>query len=273
MTITFDQLLAQSNLPRLEARLLLQYASNLNHANIIANGLDWVSVSTKKRFDRLVRLRKIGQPIAYLVKQREFYGRVFLMNDSVLIPRPDTELLVDTALSLEKNTQQKTLLDLGTGSGIIAITLALENKDWHVVATDISANAIALAQKNAQLLSAKVEFFQGNWFNCIQLMKLKFNMIVANPPYIAMDDPHLKIGDLRFEPLEALTDYEDGFAHFKTIVAGAKNYLLPSGYLVLEHGATQGKEVRTILKKAGFAPIHTRKDLSNQERVSIGQFL
>lgn len=273
MAITFDQLLAQSNLPRFEARLLLQYASYLSHANIIAHGLDLVSIPIQKRFTALVKLRKTGQPIAYLLKQREFYQRNFCINNSVLIPRPDTELLVDTVLSLEKNITPQTLLDLGTGSGIIAITLALENKNWRIMATDISLDAIKLAKKNAKQLKAKVEFFQGNWFNCNALRDLKFNMIVANPPYIAMNDPHLKIGDLRFEPLEALTDYEDGFAHLKTIITCAPCYLLPKGYLILEHGATQAQLVRTLLEKEGFTAICTQKDLSEHERVSFGQFL
>lgn len=271
--MTFRELLTNTCLPRREARLLLQYVSQLTHAQLIAKDQNSVPAKTQQHFEALVKARQMGQPIAYLIAMREFYQRSFSVNPATLIPRPDTELVIDTALSLFNRTSAKTVLDLGTGSGIIAITLALEAPAWQLSAIDCSAQALKIATQNARTLHATVHFMLGHWFEPISLKPSKFDMIVTNPPYIAANDPHLKMGDLRFEPQDALTDYSDGLSHLAHIIHQAPHFLVNTGWLVLEHGFSQGQAVRTMLRQNSFVAIRTECDLAKKERVSMGQYL
>ncbi|QQS16957.1 MAG: peptide chain release factor N(5)-glutamine methyltransferase [Neisseriales bacterium] len=273
MTITFRELLTNTHLPRHEARLLLQHVSQLTHAQLVAKDQNSVPEKIQQHFKAFVKARQMGQPIAYLIGMREFYQRPFLVSPATLIPRPDTELVIDTALSLFNKASAKTILDLGTGSGIIAITLALEEPIWQLSAIDCSAQALKIAMQNARTLHATVRFMLGHWFEPVSLKPSKFDMIVANPPYIAAHDPHLKMGDLRFEPQDALTDYGDGLAHLAHIIHQAPHFLVNKGWLVLEHGFSQGKAVRTMLRQNSFVAVRTERDLANKERVSVGQYL
>lgn len=273
MTITFRELLTNTYLPRREACLLLQHASQLTHAQLIAKDQNSVPAKIQQHFKTLVKARQMGQPIAYLIAMREFYQRSFLVSPATLIPRPDTELVIDTALSLFNKTSVTTVLDLGTGSGIIAITLALEAPAWQLSAIDCSTQALKIAMQNARTLRATVRFMLGHWFEPVSLKPSKFDMIVANPPYIAANDLHLKMGDLRFEPQDALTDYGDGLAHLAHIIHQAPHFLVNTGWLVLEHGFSQGQAVRAMLRQNSFVAVRTERDLAKQERVTMGQYL
>jgi release factor glutamine methyltransferase len=209
-------------------------------------------------------------------------GHRLSVSADVLIPRPETELLVEMALqSLEDRAKSPlpspttgngvgcSLLDLGTGSGAVAISVALARPTVRVVATDLSETAIVLAQQNAQQLEARVQFWQGNWYEALPA-EGRFDVIVSNPPYIALNDPHLTQGDLRFEPVGALTDGADGLTALRQIIAGASQHLITGGWLWLEHGYEQGEEVAQLLLKAGFNAVQTKQDLAGLPRITGG---
>jgi len=209
----------------------------------------------------------LGEPIAYLVGQREFYGLTFAVTRDVLIPRPETELLVE--LALERLPQNGAVLDLGTGSGAVAVALAHGRPDAQVTAVDVSAAALALARRNAALNHVRVQFLQGDWYLALGAQDVgQFDLIVANPPYIVAGDPHLKQGDLRFEPIGALTDHGDGLSALRTIVAGAPARLKSGGWLLMEHGYDQAAAVRELLTAQGFCEVQSWRDLAGIERVS-----
>jgi release factor glutamine methyltransferase len=215
----------------------------------------------------LVRRRLAGEPIAYIVGEREFYGLTFQVTPDVLIPRPETELLVE--LALDRLQDGDNVLDLGTGSGAIAIAIAHACTGANLTAVDASAAALAVAESNARLHGVTVRFLQSDWYGA--LGNEHFNLIVSNPPYIANGDPHLSQGDLRFEPADALTDHADGLSALRTIINGAIERLTPGGWLLMEHGYDQSAAVRALLASSGFAEVQSWTDLASIERVTGGR--
>lgn len=269
---------AREKLPASEARLLLGYVLDRPAAWLIAHDDDMLEEADLLRFASLVARRKGGEPVAYLVGHREFYGREFAVSPAVLIPRPETEMLVDLALAQEVGvgatakctaTGATSILDLGTGSGCIAVTLALEIRQAEVTAVDTSAAALSVARENAERLGATLRLQRSNWFD--QLAGETFDLIVANPPYIATTDPHLAAGDLRHEPEPALAGGADGLDAIRQIVAGAPRHLRPRGRLWLEHGYDQAAAVHELLAAAGFDDIQQHRDVAGIVRVSGGR--
>lgn len=221
-----------------------------------------------EKFHALLARRQQGEPIAYLTGSREFWSLSLSVNNSTLIPRPDTERLVEVALdlALPKNAR---VLDLGTGTGAIALALASENPSWRLLGVDVATAAVALAQRNAHDLNIKnVEFFASNWFENIPAQQ--FDLIVSNPPYIDENDLHLGQGDVRFEPRQALVAAQNGLAAITEIASAAKAYLQRSGWLLFEHGYTQAPSVRTLLSQFGYSDISTWNDWGGNERVTGG---
>ncbi|MCX8747050.1 peptide chain release factor N(5)-glutamine methyltransferase [Snodgrassella sp. B3800] len=268
--VTLESWLNNSGLPRLEARMLLQHVLTISHSHIIAHGTQLLSNSELASLNQLCRRRLAGEPLAYLLGWREFYGRRFQVSEAVLIPRPETEHLVDAVLA--HLPAQGTLWDLGTGSGAIAVTIACERPDAQIWAADISEEALAVAQANASALQAQVRFGQGSWYQAQpQPAPHSVDVIVSNPPYIDAQDPHLQQGDLRFEPQQALTDNHNGLSAFETIIAGAPDFLRADGWLLFEHGYDQGEAVRNILLQYKFRKIQTLADLAGLDRVTLGQ--
>ncbi len=253
---------------RLEARVLAAHAWRVTPAWLIAHDTDVPDEADAGHFDALLARRLAGEPVAYLTGSREFFGRPFEVSADVLIPRPDTELLVELALERIPPDRPVEVLDLGTGSGCIAITLALERPHARVTAVDRSGAALEVAQRNANLLGARVEFIQSDWFS--SLGERRFNLIVSNPPYIMDDDPHLSRGDVRFEPLTALASGPDGLADLRHLVQAARRHLQPSGSLLLEHGYNQAETVRKWVNEAGLQQPQSWNDLAGIARVSGG---
>jgi len=211
-----------------------------------------------------------GEPMAYILGWREFYGRRFRTTPATLIPRPETEHLVEAAL--QHLPPQGRVWDLGTGSGAVAVTLACERPDASVLASDISPAALAVARQNAADNGADVSFACGSWFDIGRPSeKHSFDLLVSNPPYIEADDGHLQQGDLRFEPVNALTDFSDGLSCIRELVAHGAEYLKPGGRLIMEHGWNQGAAVRQILGAAGWTEIETQTDLAGLERITQGR--
>lgn len=258
-----------SALPRLEAHMLWQQVLNVTRAWLIAHDTDPLPPASVDAFRTLAARRRAGEPMAYIVGHREFMGHEFQVSPDVLIPRPETELLVERALHFIEDLQAPQVLDLGTGSGAIAISIALARPDAAVVATDYSHAALDVAQLNARHLAAEVEFFPGNWYDALLAHK-DFHVIVSNPPYIAAGDGHLGQGDVRFEPAGALTDGADGLSALRRIIQEAGQWLLPQGALFLEHGWDQGQDVRRLLRQAGFSQVASSPDLAGIDRVTGG---
>ena len=276
---SIDDLIRHSQLPRAEARRLLACLTGQPLTWFMAHGDDPADPDIAARFQALAERRRAGEPLAYLLGQQEFYGRPFAVSPAVLIPRADTETLVETALEqLTLLRQQRravplSLLELGTGSGIIAITLALEAPDTEVHAVERSLEALAVAQQNAKALgAARIHWHAGSWWQALACPR-RFDLIVSNPPYIAAHDHHLQQGDLRFEPPQALAAGPDGLDDLRIIIGGAPTHLNPGGWLLLEHGYDQEAPVQALLRDAGFADVFTRRDLAGQPRVSGGQWL
>ncbi|HEY0295797.1 MAG TPA: peptide chain release factor N(5)-glutamine methyltransferase [Bordetella sp.] len=236
---------------------------------LLTHDTDEAEPRAQAAYFALAERRLAGEPVAYLVGEREFMGHMFRVTPDVLIPRPDTELLAETAIALLAGRQGARALDLGTGSGAIAVSIALACPHVEVGATDRSADALAVAADNARRLGAKVHCWQGDWYEALPEGE-RFDVIVSNPPYIARDDAHLGQGDLRFEPRGALTDGGNGLADLASIVAGAGKRLNPGGALWLEHGWEQAEIVRDMLAQAGFAGVNSHKDLAGIERISGG---
>ncbi|MDA8129860.1 MAG: peptide chain release factor N(5)-glutamine methyltransferase [Betaproteobacteria bacterium] len=254
---------------RLDARVLAAFAWEVSPAWLIAHDTDALTGAQSARFAALLARRLSGEPIAHITAAREFYGRSFQVSPDVLIPRPETELLVELALARMPAGEAVTVLDLGTGSGCIAITLALERPRARVTAVDRSAAALAIARRNADLLAVRVEFLESDWFAALGARH--FDLIVGNPPYVAAADPHLARGDLRFEPLAALAAGADGLEDLRRIIAGAGAHLQPGGTLLLEHGYDQADAVGALLQAAGFEDVRNWPDLSGIARVTGGR--
>jgi release factor glutamine methyltransferase len=262
---TVAALLEASGLPLLEARALLAHELACARATLVAHPEREVDPDRTRGFELLVGRRRAGEPLAYLLGEREFYSRSFAVNASVLVPRPETELLVQVALQHAAALRSPRVLDLGTGSGCIAITLALEHPDADVWATDISGAALEVAHLNARRLDAPVSFLQSGWYSAIEG---GFDLIVANPPYVAPVDPHLV--ELRFEPALALVAADNGLACLRQIIAGAPGFLRPGGWLTVEHGFDQGAAVRQMFVEAGLSSVATERDAAQLDRVTAG---
>ena len=264
--------LADRRLPRLELRMLLGHILQREYAWLIAHDLDLLDDSAATQFESLVARRVAGEPIAYLLGEREFYGRNFRCTPAALIPRPETELLVDVALTRIAPNESIRMLDIGTGTGCIAITLALELPQASVTAIDVSPDALALARENAQRLGApNVAFIESNWFAAVS-DTAQFDLIVSNPPYIVPGDAHLTQGDLRFEPGIALADAVDGLESYRQLVRGAVKHLRGGGWLVVEHGYDQGDNVPALFRAAGFTQVDMLRDLADMPRVTLGKW-
>lgn len=260
---------AQAALPLdpLENRILLCHALGLNRVGLITQSHRALTAAESGVLEALVARRLQGEPIAYIVGKREFFGLDFSVTDAVLIPRPDTELLVE--LALERLAPGCSLLDMGTGSGAIAVAIAHTRRDARVTALDASMEALEVARANAAANDAAVRFLHSDWYAA--LAGDNFDLIASNPPYIASGDVHLSQGDLRFEPASALTDHADGLSALRAIVAGAAAHLVPGGWLLLEHGYDQANAVRTLLAVEGYTEVQSWRDLSGIERVSGGR--
>ena len=250
--------------------MLMQRVTGLSRVQLLTHDTDVLSVAQLSLWNALLERRLAGEPMAYILGEREFYGRVFAVNSSVLIPRPDTEILIDAVLAQYGVNTALTVLDLGTGSGAIAVTLAAERPAWQVNAVDISAEALRVAQVNADAHAPTVHLRQSDWFAAIAPHE-RFDLIVSNPPYIPAHDVHLTQGDVRFEPRGALSDEADGLQHYRAIIAQAPQFLTADGRIYLEHGFDQAVAVRELLYQADFTEIQTIRDLAGHERVSVGQ--
>ncbi|MCM0035294.1 MAG: peptide chain release factor N(5)-glutamine methyltransferase [Burkholderiaceae bacterium] len=266
---TGQSLLQLCGLPRLEARMLLECVLHKPREWLLAHDTDPIAPEEAAKFLTLAAQRRQGVPMAHLIGWREFMGHRFEVTPVVLIPRPETELLVEVALASLDGCMAPSVLDMGTGSGIVAISLALARPDARVTATDLSVEALSVAQRNAQALTAHIQWWQGSWFEALP-QEGRFQLIVSNPPYIAAQDAHLQRGDLRFEPALALTDGADGLSALAQIISGAGLHLLPGGYLWLEHGYDQAEAVGLMLERAGFTTVQTHTDLANLPRVTGG---
>jgi release factor glutamine methyltransferase len=265
----YDDALRTAGLPRLEARALLEHACGRPREWLVAHGDEPMTADAAERYRELCVRRAAGEPLAYLVGWREFFGQRFAVSPSVLIPRPETEALVEAAIA--RVPVGGTAIDLGTGSGCIAVSLARARPDLRVTATDASADALALAAENARVLAGgRVRLRLGDWWQAVEPGE-RFDVALANPPYIAADDPHLLEGDLRHEPRAALTDGGDGLAAYRTLARGAPAHLEPGGWLLLEHGFDQGAAVRALLEEAGLVEVATERDAAGLERVSRGR--
>jgi release factor glutamine methyltransferase len=247
-----------------EARLLLAAATGFSEASVLAHPERELPAAAEARFRELAARRVRGEPIAYLLGEKEFYGLTLAVNPAVLIPRPETELLVELALA----RGPASVLDLGTGSGAIALAIKRHLPAARVVAVERSAAALAVARRNALKLGLQVEFRHGLWFEPVA--GERFDLVVSNPPYVAMGDAHLSQDDLRFEPQSALVAGPEGLDALRDIVRGAPSHLNPGGWLLVEHGLGQDAAVRTLLAQAGLEGIATWPDLAGIARVSGG---
>ena len=268
MTLGEAYTAARQRIDRLDARLLLEYASGCTHTDLLARPETPLIAPAAAQFAEWVERRAAGEPLAYLVGEAEFRGRVFQVSPDVLIPRPETEVLIELALERMRGLAAPRVVDLGTGSGIVAISLALECSSAVTAAVDVSKGAISVARNNAGRLGAKVDFHEGSWFE--PLAGRRFDLIVSNPPYVAAGDPHLALNGLPFEPQMALTDGADGLDCIRAIVAGAPDHLNSGGWLLFEHGYDQGEASRNLLRAAGFKGAFTQTDLAGIDRVSGG---
>ncbi|MBK6975310.1 MAG: peptide chain release factor N(5)-glutamine methyltransferase [Sterolibacteriaceae bacterium] len=260
---------ARERIGPVDARALLQHVTGFGHARFASAPERQLDPRAWQDFEALVVRRAAGEPVAYLIGWREFYGRRFSVTPDVLIPRPETELLVDLVLRERDRAQRLQILDLGTGSGVLAITMALELPRADVTATDVSPAALAVARGNADALGARVHFIESDWWSA--LADRRFDLIVSNPPYIAPADPHLGQGDLRFEPRGALVGRgRAGAGDLAEIVRSARANLRPFGSLLVEHGWDQGAAVRASLSAAGFDAVTTTKDLGGNDRATSG---
>ena len=272
MQPTIAQALASAQLDAVDARALLRHACGSDDAFLVAHANDKLSPAQSVQYAALVARRAAGEPVAYIVGTREFFSLDFKVTPAVLIPRPETELLVEIALERIAADRAAGVLDLGTGSGCIAIAIAKHRPRARVVAVDRSAAALAVARENsARHRSSNLELRQSDWFS--NLGAERFDLIVANPPYVAARDPHLQSGDLRAEPVDALSAGEDGLECLRAIMAAAPAHLNNGGVLAVEHGYHQAPRCRELLAAAGLEEVFSRTDIAGIARVSGGVWL
>ena len=264
-----EQLRTKSETALLDAEVLLCHCLDKNRSFLRAWPEQQVSAEQSNRYRALISQRLQGVPVAYLTGYREFWSRNFKISPKVLIPRPDSELLVELGLALLPTSTYCKIIDLGTGSGILAITLAAERKMAEVIATDLSSEALHIAKFNAaRLNTANIRFGQAHWFDGIA--DADFDLVISNPPYIAIDDPHLRQGDLRFEPDSALVSGENGLKDIRLIAEQSRQHLKRNGHLLIEHGYNQQAEVQAIFKALNYRDVATHIDLSGNPRVTSG---
>jgi len=261
--------LSTSESPRRDAEILLEHVTGKARTYLLAFGETLLTPEQEAQLAALLARRKTGEPVAHLTGEREFWSLPLSVSAATLIPRPDTECLVEQALARLPDGPCR-ILDLGTGTGAIALALASERPDCQVTAVDVMPDAVALAQRNlARLGFSNVQINQSSWFSA--LAQHAFEMIVSNPPYIDEHDPHLSQGDVRFEPLTALVAANDGLADIEHIITTAREHLVPGGWLLLEHGWTQGAAVRALYSAAGYASVETCRDYGGNERLTLGK--
>ena len=264
---TVSAALAQSGLVPLDARVLMMHVLGVGRAWLVAHDRDVLDAEQARAFFALAKRRRDGEPVAYLVGRREFWKLDLVVSPAVLVPRPETETLVEAALERLPRDTNATVLDLGTGSGAIALAIASERPRCAIVATDVSPEALAVARDNAVRLALRnVTFVASDWYGQVDG---SFDLIASNPPYVAPDDPHL--AELAFEPRAALTTGSDPLAAIKAIVFGATERLEPGGWLLVEHGHDQAATVRALFESAGFTSVASRRDLAGIDRIVIGR--
>ena len=264
------QLATAAGTPRLDAELLLAHALDCDRVALLTHGEQWLDEGTLSKFEDLIARRQRGVPVAHLLGRREFWSLTLDVTADTLIPRPETELLVELALARVPVEAAWPFADLGTGSGNMALALGHERPHCAITATDCSAAALAVARDNAQRLAVtNVRFLHGDWF--APLRDERHALIVSNPPYVATDDPHLREGDLCHEPQLALVSGPDGLDALRHLIQYAPEHLLPGGWLLLEHGHAQGAAVRELFKGRGYDQIATHRDLAGHERVTVGR--
>jgi release factor glutamine methyltransferase len=257
--------------PRVDAELLLMHALGRSRSWLFAHADDLLSSGQRSAFDALVRRRGAGEPVAHILGQREFWSLALVTTPDTLIPRADTERLVELALVHLPTGSPAAVLDLGTGTGAIALAIAIERPAARLIATDASEAALAVARGNIRRLAPGcIETRLGDWFGPVT--GLRFDVVVSNPPYIAERDPHLDQGDLRFEPRDALASGPDGLNAIRRILADAPVHLVDGGWLLIEHGHEQGAAVRSLFENAGLTQVETARDLEHRERVTLGQW-
>lgn len=263
--------LAKSQIPKLDAEILLSFTLNIPRSYLYAHPEETINSKKIVIFEDLLKRRLQGEPIAYITGHQEFWSMDLLVSSDVLIPRPETEILIETAIALFSSEEHCHVLDLGSGSGAIALAIAKERTCWDVMGVDRSEKAVVIAKNNQQRLQIfNVDFLKSDWFAAISEERL-FNLIVSNPPYIPQNDPHLKQGDVRFEPKESLISGVDGLDAVRFIAANAARYLKSSGYLIFEHGYDQKASVKSILQQNHFVSIQSKKDLAGKDRVTLGK--
>lgn len=262
--------LAASESPRRDAEILLGFVTGKSRTFILAFGETMLDAGQQQQLATLLARRVNGEPVAHLIGVREFWSLPLFVSPATLIPRPDTECLVEQALARLPSSPCR-ILDLGTGTGAIALALASERPDCNVTAVDLMPDAVALAQRNAAHLNiTNIEILQSCWFSALEGQQ--FAMIVSNPPYIDEHDPHLAQGDVRFEPLSALVAADNGLADLHTLIDDARQHVLPGGWLLLEHGWQQGADVRAIFERYGWQHVATCRDYGDNERLTLGQW-
>jgi release factor glutamine methyltransferase len=273
--ITVSALLRQasaqlkSESARRDVELLLAFVLKKNTAWLFAHGEKTLSPEAHTEFMHLLKRRMADEPIAHILGSQGFWTLDLVVTSETLIPRPETELLVELAISKCAVEKKRRVLDLGTGTGAIALAIASECKNAEVIAVDKSASALDVARENARRNNLSVEFFQSNWFAALE--NRKFDVIVSNPPYIRQQDPHLLQGDVRFEPISALASGTEGLDDIRCIASQAPEYCSPDAWLLIEHGFDQGKAVRKLFSDAGFVSVETVQDLEHRDRVTLGQ--
>jgi len=265
---SIDELLRSAGIAAIDARVLLRAALGVDDAYLAAHYAHSPTDRQRDHFLALVRRRQAGEPVAYITGEREFYSLAFKVTPAVLIPRPETELLVEAALERVPVQEPWRVLELATGSGCVAVAIALHRPSAQVTATDVAGDALAVARDNAARHGAHIEFVESDWFAA--LAARRYHLIVCNPPYVAERDPHLQKGDLQFEPRAALVAGTDGLACIRLIVAQAGAWLESGGSLLLEHGCDQAAHCRALLAQAGYRDVTSRRDLAGIERVTGG---
>lgn len=268
-----QQLQTSSDSARLDAELLLLHVLKKNRSYLFTYPEKILTTAQQEQLGSLIQQRLQGHPIAHLTGTRDFWTLTLKVTPDTLIPRPETELLIETVLELFPNQNEAlNILDLGTGTGAIALALAYEYRNAMITACDVSSTALEIARENAQLNQLPhVNFAQSSWFDAIP--NQTFDLIVSNPPYIPVSDPHLSQGDVRFEPLSALASGQDGLDDIRHIVEYAPTYLKANGWLLIEHGYDQGKSVPLLLTEAHFQQVQCKKDLSQNDRITLGQYI
>ncbi len=258
------------NSPKIDAEILLAKALNKNRTYLYTWPEKIIVATAQAKFQALLLQRLTGKPIAYILGIKEFWGLEFSVNNSTLIPRADTEILVEQALKLIQNKNNASVLDLGTGTGAIICAIKHELPNIIAYAVDFDEKTLDTAVLNAKSLNIDVDFIKSNWFTELALTS-KFDLIVANPPYIEEQDLHLTQKDLMFEPITALSSGKDGLLAIKQICQQAPSYLADNGWLVIEHGYNQAKQVTNIMQKNNFKQLKTIKDYGNKDRVTLGR--